>query len=399
MGRLFPPLFVLVLTLLGCSESRPKWTPEELRVLGSLSPVGAPPPSPGNAHADDERAAELGWRIFFDTGFSRDGRLACATCHDPMRGFTDGTPVAFGLHRGSRNTPTLLGAPWFTFYGWDGHSDSLWSQSLRALLDPAEHGMQPHEVAARVESHYREPYEIAFGPHPGRSPAADERVFVNVGKALEAYVRRLAPGPAPFDAYVADLLAGDPNGGGHLSASGLRGLQAFVREGCVSCHNGPLFTDGEFHNLGLPPSIGVSDLHLGRTHGARRVKTSRYRCGSRFSDATSCDALRFTNPEFEDFVGAFKTPTLRNVEHTAPYMHSGQLATLEDVIEHYRTLPGSPRVGRRDPQLCPLGRAIEPHAMIAFLRALSEDEPGGDSRWRASPPREGTIASAQAKSR
>jgi cytochrome c peroxidase len=344
-------LFVLVLP--SCEDDAPGWTADELGVLSSLSPIGTPPDSPGNVWADDEAAAELGQRIFFDPGFSRHGRVACSTCHDPARAFTDGRRVAFGSSRGSRNTPTLLGAQWFRFQGWDGHTDSLWAQTLAALTDPTEHGLTPTDVARRIEARHAGRYEAVFGRLGDRSSASDERVFVNVGKALEAYVRRLLPGPAPFDAYVQALQEGDPDGGRHLSPSARRGAQAFLRQGCVSCHSGPLFTDGEFHNLGLSPSVGISDLHPGRAHGARRAKASRYRCGSRFSDATTCDDLRFLNPDFEDFEGAFKTPTLRNVELTGPYMHTGQLETLEDVVEHYRKLPESPRIGRRDRSFAP----------------------------------------------
>lgn len=371
---------------LACSDARPTWTADELRILASLSPLGTPPPSRGNAHADDEQAAELGRDLFFDEGFSRNGRVSCATCHVPHRYFTDGRPVAFGITRGTRNTPTILGAQWSTFLGWDGHTDSLWAQSLSALLAPAEHDVSPNDVASRVETHHLRTYEAVFGPlsQHGRSPETDERIFVNVGKALEAYMRRLQPGPAPFDAYVAALQSGDPTGGEHLSPAAERGLRDFVRAGCVSCHHGPLLTDGEFHNLGLSPSIGVSDLHTGRTYGARAVKVSRYRCGSRFSDAVRCETLRFLDPEFEDFEGAFKTPTLRNVEQTGPYMHTGQLTSLEAVIELYRTLPESSRVGRRDPQLRPLGRSVSTHDVAAFLRALTGDLP--DERWLSPRP-------------
>jgi cytochrome c peroxidase len=371
-----------------CSEAPPSWTPEELRILNSLSPVGTPPKSPGNAFADHDGAAELGRRIFFDTGFSRNGRVACSTCHAPRHTFTDAKPVAYALGRGTRNTPTLIGAQWFGFYGWDGRTDSLWAQSLAALRHHAEHDVTPSDVAGRIEARYLTDYvavfgEAVFGDRGERSPEADERVFVNVGKALEAYVRRLTPGPAPFDAYVAALNAGDPDGGEHLSAAARRGLASFIRVGCVSCHHGPMFTDGEFHNLGLPPSIGVSDLHAGRAHGAASARTSRYRCGSRFSDASSCEELRFLNPDFDDFQGAFKTPTLRNVEQTAPYMHTGQLPTLEAVIEHYRTLPGTARIGRRDPQLRPVGRSVATHDMAAFLRALTGGLP--DEHWLSAP--------------
>ena len=380
-------LFALALTTtceLACSDTRPNWSADELEIIVSLSPVGTPPPSPGNRFADDERAAELGRRLFFDTGLSRTNAVSCATCHRPQSYFTDGRPVAFGISEGTRNTPSLLGAAWFTHGGWDGHTDSLWAQSLSALASPAEHDISPREVRAHVESHHRDMYVSVFGAWPSeRTAMDDQQVFVNVGKALEAYVRHLLPGPAPFDEYVDALRAGDPSGGGHLSLAARRGLREFLQSGCVSCHHGPLFTDDAFHNLGLPPSIGTSDLHPGRSHGARELHGSPYRCGTRFSDATRCDELRFLDPTFSDFEGAFKTPSLRNVAQTGPYMHTGQFESLEAVIEHYRHLPGAARVGRRDPQLRPLGRSISTHDLAAFLRTLTGSLP--EERW-LSPP-------------
>ena len=206
---------------------------------------------------------------------------------------------------------------------------------------------------------------------------AVDRVFSNVGKAIEAYERKLRPQPAAFDRYVAALKAGDAQGGGHLSASARRGLRAFVGAGgCVNCHNGPLLTDKGFHNLGLPQARTASGellagVESGRGRGAGLVKQDPFRCGEAFSDASSCQELKYLNPLFEDFLGAFKTPSLRNVAMTAPYMHAGQLATLQDVLTFYRTLPGQPRAGHRELSLQRLGGAIDDADLLAFLQSLT----------------------------
>lgn len=358
----------------GCEDDRNvAWTTDELRILASLALP---------EHADDvedpcsdaSAAAAWGRTLFFDPGLSGDGNVACATCHDPARAFTDGRALAYGRRAGQRNTPTLFGLAAAPFLGWDGHTDGIAAQSMNALLSPVEHDTHPAEVAAWVRDHHREAYEAVYGAWP-TGAHADEQIFVHVGFALEHHLVRLALPPAPFDHFVAALRRGDPRGGGHLSAAALRGLRAFLREGCISCHHGPMFTDGEFHNLGLPAAVGVSDVHRGRAEGARRVLESPYRCDGPWRAPARCDALRYLDPDFADFEGAFKTPTLRNVELTGPYMHTGQFETLEAVLDFYRNLPGEARIGRRDPQLQPRGGALPIRDVVAFLRSLTSPLP------------------------
>lgn len=412
----------LVALAAGCGRADDAAAPlsaEELAWLRNLSPIGPLPASPGNGAADDERAAALGHALFFDRRLSASGQVSCATCHDPERYFTDGRPRAVGLAEGRRNTPTLLGAPWFPFLGWDGRKDSVWSQALAALEAPDEHGICRADAVRLVAAAYRGPYEAAFGALPtGVAPgppftapgpaaacarpteaaaseaeraaseaerAAVDRVFANIGKSLEAYLRRLAPAPAPFDAYAAAVLAGDPSGGGHLSASAARGLRAFLGGArCVLCHHGPLLSDREFHNLGLPPAFGAPDGDPGRRQGARAALVDPSRCGGELSDARRCPELDFLDAGLDALDGAFRTPTLRNVAETGPYMHAGHLETLEDVIDFYRALPGEATAGRRDPLLSPIDRAVSTADLLSFLRALTGPLP--DPAWRA-PPR------------
>lgn len=405
---------VAALCLLGgCADADAPWTAAEWRVIQSLSPPPSrPPASPSNRWADDERAARWGHRLFFDRGMSRDGQVACATCHQPDKDFSDGRRQAHGQGATTRNAPTVVGAAWLPFLFHDGRRDSLWAQALGPLESESEHGSDRLAIAHHVARQWRADYEAIFGPLPplhdaqrfpphGRPVALDRRhplqvawasmtaadqdavteVFVHVGQALEAYQRKLVPQPSPFDRYVAAVKAGDPQGGGHLDAAARRGLRGFVGAGgCVNCHNGPLLSDKGFHNLGTPPPQDdqgrpVAGLDAGRTIGAGQLKSDEFRCGSKWSglpaDATACAELRFLDPRFEDFQGAFKTPGLRNVARTGPYFHSGQMASLDAVVAFYQTLPGRPQLGHRELTLQPLPSDVAAPDLVAFLHSLT----------------------------
>ena len=209
-------------------------------------------------------------------------------------------------------------------------------------------------------------------------------VLANFGKAIEAYERKLVPREAPFDRYARKFLAGDPTAAQEISPAAQRGLRDFIgRAQCVNCHNGPLFTDRGFHNLGLPRIPGQTGVDVGRSLGAQSVKADDFRCGSVFSDTQRCEELRFLNPRFEDFLGAFKTPTLRNVARTAPYMHNGQFATLNDVLAFYRTLPEAAQVGHRELVLTLLDPAVSQTDLLAFLETLTGPLP--DGQWLHPP--------------
>lgn len=412
-------------SLASCGHGDPDapWSDQELRTIHSLSPIPPPPPSPGNRFAEDARAAQLGHRLFFDQRLSSNGKVACASCHKPELYFTDGLLQARGVGETAMNTPTVLGVAWLPFLFLDGRKDSAWAQALGPLEADNEHGIDRLAVAHLIHAHYRQDYEGIFGPLPpldqtARFPAharpvdlqrdhphalawaamtpgdrqAVELVFSNVGKALEAYERKLSPQPAPFDRYVAALKAGDATGGGHLSAPARRGLRSFIgRGGCVNCHNGPMLTDKGFHNLGIPQARTdrgdlLPGVESGRSRGAGLVKQDPFRCGESFSDAKHCPELKYLNPLFEDFLGAFKTPSLRNVAMTGPYMHAGQLATLQDVLTFYRTLPGQPRAGHRELSLQRLDGSVDDGAVVAFLQSLTGPLPPGP--W-AKPPANG----------
>src|SRR5690606_6832653 len=333
--------------------------------IGNLEPL---PADPTNRVADEPRAAELGRRLFFDTRLSSNGRVSCASCHDPARGFQDGTPLAAGVGTTTRRTMPIQSTARHAFLFWDGRKDSQWSQALGPLESAVEHGGSRVQYAHVIAAHYRDEYEALFGPLPDLSglpavggPVADPvaraswgamsdaqrdaatQVFVGIGKAIAAFERRIEYGPSRFDDYARVLVETGRAPGNVLTRDEVAGLRLFIgRANCTQCHNGPLFTDDHFHNTGVPAvaSLPVDD---GRATGAPAVLADEINCTSRWSDDTSgCAELRYLDPDGHELMRAFKTPSLRNVAERAPYMHAGQLATLGDVVAHYDAARASP---------------------------------------------------------
>ena len=263
-----------------------EWTPAEIDLLRSLWIGNLPPlpPDPSNAVADDPRAAHLGKRLFFDTRLSSNGEVACATCHQPEQLFSDGLAVAEGVAKGERHTMGLVGAAYGPWMFWDGRKDSLWSQALAPLENPLEHGGNRLDFVALLiaDDTYREEYEALFGPLPERvgDEPATTTAFSNMGKSIAAYERLLIPGASQFDRYVQALMEHDGlQAGSILTTEQTAGLQLFIGKAqCINCHNGPLFTNNEFHNTAVLPATGKLPS-LGRV-GAVRVgiflKSSRY---------------------------------------------------------------------------------------------------------------------------
>ena len=378
-----------------------------------LSRAGAPPPRPSNRVADDPAAATFGRLLFFDPRFSADEKTSCATCHRPELAFTDGKARAVGAAGEGRNTPTVLGAAWQSWFYWDGRRDSLWAQALIPFEAPEEMGSDRVAVVRAVASDadYSKRYEALFGPLPApdfkRLPehagpfAGPERrrawirlnagdrgtvdsIYANLGKAIEAYQRTLRYRPTRVDRHV-DVVLGREAGPSPLSAEERLGLSLFVdteRTDCLRCHNGPHLTNGDFHNIGTGTFTGAR-LDLGRAVGLTAVRMDPFNCLGPFSDAEpeECSDLRFLNPDPHlPLEGAFKVPGLRELTRTGPYFHDGSKATLRDVIEHYRQPPFDPT---HPHELRPLSLSdAEAEALVAFLRALSA-EPMGDGEEAA----------------
>ena len=349
--------------------------PAELKDLwiASLEPL---PADPSNRWADDAAAAALGERLFFDKRLSSNGQVACATCHEPKKEFQDGTPLARGVGTTDRRTMPVAATAYSPFLFWDGRKDSQWAQALGPLESPVEHGGNRFQYAGIVATHYRVEYEGLFGPLPDLARAPQDReavtqVFVNMGKAIAAYERRIGYGPARFDQYVAAWDRGGAPPRGVLSADEVAGMKLFTgKANCIQCHNGPLFTNNEFHNTGVPQRAGLP-ADRGRIVAAGSVKSDEFGCRSRWSDAKpgECPELDALPAPSHLMERAFKVPSLRNVADRAPYMHAGQKQTLAEVLAHYNAAPAAP-AGHSE--LRPLGLSpTELRQLEAFLRALS----------------------------
>jgi len=391
-------VLVLMLTMASVASSRGvRWTTEQVHELSmlTLSALEPLPPDPTNRVADDPRAVDLGRRLFFDPRLSSTGIVSCGSCHSPDHEFQDDRPLGIGVGTASRRTMPIAGTAYSPFLFWDGRKDSQWSQALGPLENPAEHGGTRAQYAHVIVEHYRDDYERIFGPvadlagipfiaAPVDDPTARKAwmgltdpqrnavtgMFVNIGKSIAAYERRVEYAPSRFDRYVDDLLKSGHEPEGVLTRDEIAGLRLFIgKASCTQCHNGPLFTSNEFHNTGVPARPGLP-LDVGRLAGARNVLNDEFNCRSRWSDASSkkCAELEFLDSDGQT-LRAFKVPSLRNVADRAPYMHAGQLATLADVLDHYNHAPAA---SAGHSELKPLHLKVqELRQLEAFLRALS----------------------------
>ena len=409
-------ILVGVVTLISaCSAfGKSPWSEEEvakLRTLwiGSLPPL---PADPSNKYADDPRAAAFGQKLFFDTRFSSNGEVACATCHLPNNLFQDGVPLSQGVDTTDRRAMTVIGTAYSPWLFWDGRKDSQWAQALGPMENPVEHGSNRTYYAYLIDQYYREEYEAIFGAMPEvnhlpeltgsvQSPeviavwkvmSAEDRenvtwIYVNMGKSIAAYERHLIPGAARFDQHVEAILSNDlQTAKTILTSEEIAGLRLFIgKANCTDCHNGPLFTNNDFHNTGVP---AVTDLpeDAGRANGAQLVLADEFNCLSIYSDAgpDDCAELRYMVSEGHQLERQFKPPSLRNVAARGPYMHAGQFATLEEVLNHYNTAPPT-TAEHNHSELEPLSLTEEEiEQMIAFLKTL--DGPiNAEPRWLISP--------------
>ncbi len=282
---------VALLALSGCQSDRPRGAP--LRIA---APLGLPPVPIPDANPPTAATVALGRKLFFDKRLSLDNSISCASCHDPARAFGDARPLSSGVGGtlGTRNAPTVINAAYLPALFWDGRAPSLEEQAGGPVANPKEMKMSHALATARLEAdaEYRAAFEQAFGP--------GAITFSKIAKSIASYERTLLAANSPFDRYA---FGNDP---GAMSKAALRGLAVFTdsnRGNCASCHTimdrYALFTDGKFHNIGI--GVNAEGEILDQGHGN----------------------------------GAFRTPTLRNVALTAPYMHDGSLKTLRAVVDYY----------------------------------------------------------------
>lgn len=392
----------------------------EWTLIEGLSPLPAVPPDPSNAVADDPAAATLGQRFFFETSHAgpivtgddgtngglgtanETGKVSCASCHDPAIYFDDersnpnGTSLAADW--GGRNTPPVVNAAFYRWFKWEGGSDTLWHQALGTTESGVSHNSSRLAVAHMIAAKYQTEYEAIFGALPdlsdtvrfpltgkpkkgaadpdgaweGMAPADQiliDEILANFAKAIAAYERLLVSRDAPFDDYV----AGDFDA---MSASAKRGLKLFIgKANCVECHRTPLFSDSSFHNLGVPQEgEHVSATDSGRFGAVGSILSSTFNSDGDYSDGSLGILTGLEQNEAQR--GQFRVKHLRQIAETGPYMHTGQLATLRDVIEFYdRGGDSTGFEGTKDPLMVPLNlTTAEMDDLEAFLGTLTGEQ-------------------------
>jgi len=359
--------------------------------------LGLPPLEIPADNPQTEAKVLLGDRLFHDTRFSSTGDVSCETCHKESQAFTDSplkTSEGIRKLRGTRNAPTVINAAFNQTQFWDGRSPDLEDQAQHPFVNPLEMGLPDHEPILKVvrsDTEYVAAFKEVFGTEAG------DITMDQVTKAIAAFERSVIAGGSPFDRWY---FGGEK---GAMSKAAARGFQVFLGEGrCVSCHvieqDHALFTDHKFHNIG----IGINDIQgkvpslakaflKAKSEGADVDKTV-------LADPDVSHLGRFAVDEQLSSMGAFKTPTLRNIALTAPYMHDGSLATLRDVIVHYNNGGVSKEGDSVNPFLSggirPL-RLMEPQIddLVAFMEALTS--PGFEGETAGAMKVEPALASSQ----
>lgn len=302
--------------------------------LWAATPLGLPPiPIPPDNPQSPEKI-RLGEKLFLDKRFSSTGTVACGSCHDPAKGFTDSPlKTSEGINKltGTRNAPTVVNAAYFARQFWDGRSPSLEDQARHPLINPVEMGLKNHEPVlkiVRTDPAYVQAFKAVFGK------SGDQITMKEVTQAIASFERTIISGDSPFDRWY---FGGDQKA---MTAQQVRGFNLFVGQGrCVSCHvieqTQALFTDNRFHNIGV--GINAIQKDVPRLAGEfLRAKAAGTDVDvAVLTDKKSSELGRFAVTDQFDELGAFKTSTLRNIAITAPYMHDGSLKTLKDVVVHY----------------------------------------------------------------
>ncbi|MGN6545681.1 MAG: cytochrome-c peroxidase [Aureliella sp.] len=269
---------------------------------------------------------ELGRMLYFDKRLSADNSVSCASCHDPKMGWSnnDATAVGVGGQRGGRSAPTIINSAYQKFQFWDGRAGSLEEQALGPIANPIEMNLPIEEAVKKIGA--IEGYQKRFKEVFGEGVTAD-----NLAKALASFERTIISGNAPYDRFK----GGDKTA---LSDEAQAGMKLFFgKANCSACHNGPHFSDGAFHNIGVGTSAKEFD------QGRRKISG------------------------IEGDHGSFRTPTLREIARTAPYMHDGSLKTLEEVIDYYDK--GGEANRYLDEEIFPLKLSAEQKkALVTFLR-------------------------------
>lgn len=394
----------LVVFLIACGGREPD--PPPAKVEPRYAPLPALPPDPTNKFAEFPGVAAFGQKLFFDPAMSgpllednehgkagERGKVSCFTCHDGPALDDPGHHISIGTGLGSRNSPPLLDASHYRWSNWAGRFDSQWSLALVVIEKPEVMNGSRVDVARLIVERYRDDYAAAFGslpasldpdrfpagarPKPSQPDALDDswermakedrelvdRIYVHAGKAIAAYLRLLVGRNAPFDRFVA----------GQADAIGeeaKRGVKLFELH-CESCHAGPHFTDNKFHALAVAQvGDGVPKIDRGRPDDLPPLQASVFNASGPWSDGR----IQLTSDRPSR--GEFRTPSLRNIELTPPYMHAGQFKTLANVVAFYNAGGGEVEGIRKDPLIKPLKLSDRDQAdLVAFMKTLTDEPP------------------------
>ncbi|OQK15968.1 cytochrome-c peroxidase [Methyloprofundus sedimenti] len=307
----------------------------------------------------------LGKKLFNDKRLSQDETISCASCHDKNRAFTDGQKVAVGIRQqvGFRNAPTVINAAYYQTLFLDGRAASLEEQALGPFLNPIEHGLKSHRQIVEVvaqDPYYQQQFTVVFN--------SAEITVQQIAQAIASFERTLIAGNSAFDRYLfgRDRLA--------LTPSEARGMRLFRRKGnCANCHEisgkDALFMDNRFYNLG----VGFDKVNPQIDVFVQAIRTGENADEFSFTEAQRAELGRFNVTHAIADLGKFKTPTLRNVALTAPYMHDGSIHTLAEVVEYYDK--GGDKNAFQDPAIFPLHLTNqEKKDLVAFLNALTSEQ-------------------------
>ena len=427
-------LFVSV-SLAACSlpgEGRVDvFTEEEFEIISQFGPLPEPRVNTTNRYADSEAAAAFAQRLFFEKGYANRiivsdgtlgvigdrGKVSCASCHDPKAYYTDTrsrpNATSLGINWTQRNTPSLVNTVYYTWGSWGGKDDNPWAQGSNGSESSQNFGGNRVEFSRVVFRKYRADYDAIFPvpldpaldpkhanasrfPASGRpksSPTAPDgpwelmapedrdiinTIAANTGKAFEAYERKLISRNSPLDRYI----AGEHDA---LTPAQKRGLKLFIgKAACVDCHSGPTLSDQDFHNTGVAQvGMSVPKTDNGRWDDIQRTLSNTFNGAGKFSDDPAFGAEKLLGQDpVDQMKGKFRTKSLRHVEKTGPYMHTGELATLEDVVRWYNWGGDTSNfAGEKHPAMVPLGLSFEEEAdLVAFLKALT-GEPVPEALW------------------
>lgn len=357
------------------------FTEKEIGVIASQGPWPVTIPNdPGNELSGDVWAEQLGASLFREASLSNGGRVSCHSCHRAELGFSDGLPIAIGEQKAVRNTQGLLNVGLQRWFGWGGGADSLWAASLRPLLAEHEMGNDIPGLAAKLRSNKVFMEKIsAFAERKNSNERAnvysDTDLVVLAAKSIAAYVRTLRSGITPFDEFRVALLQNDVHGIDTYPDRAKRGLKLFIGEAnCRVCHFGANFSNSEFHDIGLSFFTAVGQVDPGRYAGIERIKKDPFSLLGDFGVQVS-GAERFATSNVKQSQlnwGQWRTPSLRNLTLTAPYMHNGSLSTLRDVVDWYSDIDLERLHTEGESLLKPLVLNEQQRKdLVAFLESLS----------------------------